>query len=232
MNGAIYVEKSKNSKLGNTDSTYTGIKSSCPNDCSYKNTICYAMTGYVGIVNARLDEEANGLNALGIARAEAAAIDGAYDSGPIPNKDLRLHTSGDSRTIAGSKLINSAIGRWKERGGKDCWSYTHSWKNVPRKVWNNVSMLASISSIKEVALVKKRGYVPAIVVQEYPVDKAYLISGSDIKWIPCPNEYADVQCSKCRLCFDSNRLFKDGFGIAFAVHGVRRNNLKHLPVIK
>jgi hypothetical protein len=146
---------------------------------------------------------------------------------------MRLHVAGDSRTLAGTRVINKAVGRWKTRGGGDCWSYTHAWQHVPREEWSNVSMLASVSNTAEVAEAKERGYAPAIVVPEHPSEKAYKLEGSDVKWIPCPAQTRGVGCSDCRLCFNADRLFEGGFGISFAVHGIRKDNLKrHLTVVK
>jgi hypothetical protein len=182
----------------------------------------------------RLNDEADKLSALDIARAEAKAIDSAYNGGSVPNnKDMRLHVAGDSRTVAGSKLINSAVGRWKKRGGGDCWSYTHAWKTVARSNWNHVSMLASVSNVSEAKEAKLQGYASAIVVDHHDSPKAFQLKGSDIKWIPCPAQTKGVGCTDCRLCFDANRLYDDGFGIAFAAHGVKKNKLKkHLNVLK
>jgi hypothetical protein len=77
------------------------------------------------------------------------------------------------------------------------------------------------------------GYACAIIVAEHPSDKAYKLPGSETKWLPCPAQTRDVQCVKCKLCFNADRLFKDGYGIAFAVHGAGKNVAKrHLQVIQ
>lgn len=237
MNGAIYVVDSKNGKLAGknkVDATYVSIKASCPKDCPLMGKGCYAQLGNVGIHVARLDQEAEGFSALQAARAEAKAIDNSYKGESIPeNRDLRIHVAGDSRTLAGTRLINNAVGRWKKRGGRDCWSYTHAWNYVPRKEWSNVSMLASVSDVTEATMAREQGYAPAIVVPEHPSERAYKIGDSDIKWIPCPAQTRDVGCSDCRLCFNADRLKEGNFGIAFAAHGVKKNNVKrHLTVVK
>ena len=237
MNGALYVSDSGNTKLMGSkkvDATYVSIKASCPKTCPLMGEGCYAQLSYVGMTSHRLDEEAQGLSALDAARAEAQVIDSAYKGRTIPpNRDMRLHVAGDSRTRAAAKLVNSAVGRWKKRGCGDCWSYTHAWKNVPREDWANVSILASVSTAQEAALAKKQGYAPAIVVDQHASDKAYQLDGSDIKWIPCPAQTKGVGCSDCRLCFNANRLVENNFGIAFAAHGVKRESVKrHLVVMK
>ncbi len=237
MNGAIYVSDSGNKKIMGSkkvDATYVSIKASCPKSCPLMGEGCYAQLGPVGIHTARLDIEAQGFTPLQAARAEAKAIDDSYKGGAVPTgRDMRLHVAGDSRTLAGTRLINNAVARWKQRGGGDCWSYTHAWKHVPREEWSNVSMLASVSNVTEAKEANEKGYAPSIVVGEHSSDKAYKLEGSDVKWIPCPAQTREVGCSDCRLCFNADRLHRDGFGIAFAVHGIKKNSLKrHLNVIK
>lgn len=90
-----------------------------------------------------------------------------------------------------------------------------------------------MTSTSEVAEARKQGYAPAIVVPEFSGDRAFKMDGSDTKWIPCPAQTRGVGCSDCRLCFDADRLFNGDFGIAFAAHGPKKNNLKrHLKVVK
>lgn len=238
MQGAVYVVDSGNRKIIGTkkcDATYSSIKSSCPPSCKLMGEGCYAQLGYVGITSHRLDDQAKGFSPLDVAREEAKAIDQSYNGGPVPQgRDLRLHVAGDSRTLAGTRVLDKAVGRWRKRGGGSCWSYTHAWKHVPRQEWSNASVLASVDNITEVAAARKQGYAPAIVVPEHPSDKAFQLEGSDTKWIPCPAQTRHVGCTDCRLCFNANRLYEGNFGIAFAVHGVMKNQMKkrHLTVIK
>lgn len=237
MNGAIYVSDSGNTKIMGSkkvDATYVSIKASCPKDCPLMGEGCYAQLSYVGMTTHRLDEEAAGFSPLQAARAEAKAIDESYKGGKVPTgRDLRLHVAGDSRTLAGTRIINKSVKRWKERGGGDVWSYTHAWKHVPREEWDQVSILASVTTVDEVPAARQQGYAPAIVVPEHPSEKAYQLEGSDTKWIPCPAQTRGVGCSDCRLCFNANRLHDGNFGIAFAVHGVKKDSLKrHLTVVK
>ena len=236
MHGVIYVADSGNRKIMGTqkvDATYVSIKSSCPKSCPLMGEGCYAELGYVGITSHRLDDEAKGYSTLQIAREEANAIDNAYQGGQVPEgRNMRLHVSGDSRTVAGTRIIDKAISRWQMRGGNKCWSYTHAWKNVARKEWKHVSMLASVSDVKEAVAAREQGYAPAIVVPEHPSDKAFKMEGSDTKWIPCPAQTRGVGCTDCKLCFNADRLFESNSGIAFAVHGVMKNKMKrHLTVI-
>lgn len=230
MYGAIYVSDSGNTKMQGSekiDATYASINKTCPDSCSLKDKGCYAQMSFTGIVVRRLNKRARGRNVVRVARDEASAIDNAYKGGRIPaNRDLRLHVAGDSRTITGSRILNAAVGRWKDRGGRSCWSYTHAWKHVPRSEWSNVSMLASITTTAEVGEARRQGYAPSIVVGEHPTDKAYMLPGSDTTWIPCPSQTRGVGCSDCRLCFKADWLFETNRGISFSAHGVYKGVIK------
>lgn len=237
MKGAIYVSDSGNTKIMGShkvDATYASIKATCPSTCSLKNGGCYAQTSFVGMINARMDRRARQYSPLAVARAEARAIDDSYRGGPVPEgRCLRIHVAGDSCLKKGTQLINNAVGRWKKRGGGDAWSYTHAWHNIPRAIWSNVSVLASVESVNQIAEARKQGYACAVVVSEHPTDKAYTLPGSNTKLIPCPSQTRGVGCSDCRLCFNANRLFDGNFAIAFSVHGVYKNILKkRLTVIQ
>lgn len=234
MNGAIYVQSSGNTKTGNVDATYASINASCPKTCPLLSNGCYAQTSFVGITTARLNKEAKQLTAIEVAKAEANLIDYSYNGGQVPNgKCLRIHVAGDSKTVTGTRLIAKAVDRWKKRGGKSVWSYTHAWKKVSRKEWGQVAILASVSNVSEAKEAKEKGYACALVVADHTTDKAFKLSGSDIKWIPCPAQTRDVSCLQCKLCFDTDRLYKNNFGIAFAAHGVCKNKIKrHLQILK
>ena len=202
MRGVIYVQDSSNTKLSGSekiDASYASILHSCPSSCSLKKNGCYATSSYVGMVNHRMQRRARGASALEIARAESQAIDQSYRGGKVPEgRVLRLHVSGDSRTIKGTRLINSAVARWKKRGRKNtAYTYTHAWANVPRHEWSNVSVLASVESTKQVAAARNQGYACAIVVAEHVSDKAYSMPD-------CEHEMDSVsttnsQCSVCRV---------------------------------
>lgn len=229
-NGAIYVSDSGNTKIMGSkkvDATYAAIKYTCPDSCELKDKGCYAQTSFVGMINQRMTRRARGGSPLDLARAEAKAIDNAYKGGPVPaGRALRIHVAGDSRTIMGTRVLNKAVGRWRQRGGGDCWSYTHAWKHVAREEWGNVSILASVGNTSEIAEARKQGYAPAIVVPEHPSEKAFQLPGSDTMFIPCPNQTRGVGCTDCRLCFKADWLYETNRGIAFAAHGVRKETIK------
>jgi hypothetical protein len=238
MNGVKYVSNSGNKKIKGSkkvDATYVSVSGSCPTTCALKDQGCYAQSYPMGLHVGRLDKEVDNMSSLQIARAEANAIDNSYDGGSVPtDRSMRLHVSGDCRTISGAKIINKAVGRWKQRGGGDVWAYTHCWDYVVKDVWSNVSMLASVDSADEVMYARQNGYAPAIVVAEHPSEKVYTLPGSDTKWIPCPAQTREnIGCADCKLCFKSKFLFETNHGIAFAAHGTKKNIVKHrLTVIQ
>lgn len=183
------------------------------------------MLGYTKIVVDNLEKQLSKLSPLEIAREEANLIKTSYKKIP-KNRKLRLHVSGDSMTVKGTRLLNNAIKYWKNNGGGTVWSYTHAWKKVKRSDWSNVSILASIDKIEDAKAAKAAGYAPAIVVDEFKSKKAFYISGSDIKWIPCPNQTSNITCIKCKLCLNADSLYSRNAGIAFAAHSANANSIK------
>lgn len=237
MNGAVYVSESGNSKINGSlkvDATYASVEGTCPKTCPFKGEGCYAQMGFVAITTHRLDKEISGLTALDIAKAEAVAIDNAYAGKKVPcGRDLRLHVSGDARTIGSAKVIASAIERWKNRGGGSVWTYTHAWKKVPRSNWGNqISVLASIEKAADADLARQQGYAPALVVPNHLDNKAYKLPNSSTKWVPCPAQTMDIGCTDCRLCFNGDGLLARNTGITFAAHGPGQNMIKKkLPLM-
>lgn len=117
MRGATYVVGTKNTKLSGSkpiDATYAAIGSTCSPTCPLqRDKLCYATLSFVGMINRRLEKQSESDSPLEVARAEAKLIDESYDGGVVPTgRALRLHVSGDSRTIAGTKVLNKAVGRW------------------------------------------------------------------------------------------------------------------------
>lgn len=222
----IFTEKSANVKLGKSvAATYAPVSGTCPTSCPLMGNGCYAQLGFVGIQNYNL-EKANkekNLNATELAREEAKAIDASFAKGVPENTILRVHVSGDSRTVKGTRAIASAVGRWLKRGGKAAWSYTHAWKTVPRTAWGKVSVLASVTTVKEAQAALKAGYAPAIVVDGFKDAKAFM--QGNVKFVPCPQQTRDVTCDDCGLCMNADKLKDARTGIAFMAHGVQKNKV-------
>jgi hypothetical protein len=226
----ILAPDSRNVKTGRIASTYVPIEQTCPAICWHKqNKTCYAMGGNVALHVRRIEAAATGLSPYAVARSEAIAIRTAVASGKIPiGRPLRLHVSGDSRTIKAALTVAAASRKW--RG--PVFTYTSAWRTVPRTAWDGVSILGSIVRASDGVKALERGYAPAITVPTFESDRAYDIGG--VKYVPCPAQTRDnVSCVDCKLCMDSDRLARAKMGIAFAIHGMRKNHGKRqLEVIK
>jgi hypothetical protein len=219
-NGALYVSRSKNAKIGDADATYLSIKATCPTSCALRDSGCYAQDGKVVMTVKRLDAEAtSGVDAN---LAECKAID---DATPDPSRPLRLHVSGDVTKAGMARALGNAVARWLKRGGPVAWTYTHSWRKIGRFTFGPISVLASIDSLDQAEAARKKGYAPAVVVDSHPADgRAWDHKG--IRYIPCPAQTRDdVTCVSCRLCFDADALYKRRAGIAFEAHGSRRYSI-------
>lgn len=220
----FFVENSGNGKLGHgVHATYAPISQTCPSTCPLKGAGCYAQSGNVGVHNARREAYNAGTDPVQLAILEAAEIDLARSlgvSGP-----LRIHVSGDSTTVQGTRALSDAARRWR---GK-VWSYTHAWRTVNRDAWGTVSCLASCETLHDAVEALSVGYAPAIVVPEFKNGakswKERSIIG-DLTVIPCPAQTLDRDCSQCRLCWDDVRLNATNSVIAFSAHGTGAKKLK------
>jgi len=205
---AIAVTISDNSKTGKVSATYAS-QSSCPTTCPFRGAGCYAERGLVGMQTRRLADGPP----LEVAHHEASAIDRL----PARRRPLRLHVVGDAPNEACARTIASAAERYTGRGGGRAWTYTHAWRDVMRRAWGQVSVLASIHDARQAWKARRRGYACALVVDTHPADgRAWKANG--VRWIPCPEQTWGVQCIDCGLCMDSTRLFDTRAGIAFAKH--------------
>lgn len=219
--------------------TSTSIQATCPDSCTFKGdgaTVqngCYAESGFTKIKSQALDDAGHGVSADAIAEAEANALDKSFRGGRIPQdgarggRDLRLHVFGDCTTAKGARHLASASERWRRRGGGSVFTFTHSWRTIPRSAWGKaISVLASVERAEDIEVARKRGYPAAIVVAAFPEgDKAFTLSGSKTSIVPCPAETKGTTCTSCRLCLDHN-LYETKTTIAFAAHGRTANIVK------
>jgi hypothetical protein len=164
-----------------------------------------------------------------VLRAEAELIKKSFRGGPVPQdgpagrgRALRLHTIGDIEGRAGAEALANAAQNWIDRGGSRPFSYTHRWGHVHRRHWGPVSVLASIEDPADLKAVAQQGYAPALVVESFSSEHAFSLRGW--KFIPCPFEAHPTAppCTSCQLCWDGDRLLASKTGIAFALHGPRR----------
>lgn len=214
---------SGNSKTGPVSITYAS-QNSCPVSCPLLNNGCYAENGHIRFIRNRLNKAEVSATPEDVARDEAAAIDSLPAILP-----LRLHGVGDCPTVEAASIVAGAAKRFRQRGGGPVWTYTHAWRDVPREVWgDDVNVLASCESTGEAHEAEEQGYVPAIIVPEHPQDgKAYMRDG--LKMIPCPEQTGrTTNCTTCRLCWDEDKLRKQGAAITFQAHGARKSLVRSM----
>lgn len=210
-------------------STFASIEKTCPSSCPFRRVDgeargCFADSGFTKRTAWRLNEAARALDSIAVIKEEAAAIDGAFRLGRIPQdgarggRDLRLHVGGDIQSPAEAQLLAGAAARWRARGGGSAWTYTHSWRSVPRAAWGGISALASCENTDDLAAARAQGYAPALVVDRFPNGaKAWRIGR--FRAVPCPAETREAKtCADCRLCLDRD-LYRLRIVIVFAVHG-------------
>ncbi len=216
------VENSDNSKIGLCSATYV-TQASCPASCPLLNAGCYAEFGYTGAITRALANAAS-KGPAALARLEARAIDRL--SGDRP---LRLHVVGDCRTPKAARIVAQAAERYRRRGGRPVWTYTHAWRTVPRAAWLNVSVLASCETPTDLAPARALGYAGALIVRRFASFRAHDVQGERI--IPCPQQTGNTNCRRCGLCFDDRRLLRAGLSIAFEAHGSGARRLP-LPTVE
>ena len=213
---ATATELTTNQKLGAGISATSAAQASCGN-CPFLHDGCYAESGPMGaFITARLNRAATtrAATALDVAYAEAAAIDRLTGNNP-----MRLHVVGDCPNNRCARIVAAAAMRYKKRHNKPVWTYTHSWREVQRKSWRGVSVLASCEHPDDLAIARARGYAPAIVLPSFDSDKAYRLPNGE-KVVPCPEQTGRANsCADCRLCFDDGRLLEMNAAIAFKPHG-------------
>ena len=208
----ITVEKSQNSKTGEVSTTYVS-QQSCPSSCPLLGSGCYAESGMVGIHTHKLNN-AGKATPLELAREEAHAIDGLSGT-----RAMRLHVVGDCSTPRAALTVSSAAMRYTAKFRQSVWSYTHAWREVPRKNWQGVSILASCESIADAATALNAGYAPAVVIASHTTPKARRDATTGINMIPCPAQTKNVQCTDCKLCWRADWLVSSRSAITFAAHG-------------
>lgn len=208
------VLHSKNSKVGGVAATYAPISKTCPASCPLRDNGCYAQEGNVVFKVRRTEEYSDGLNGDTVAVLEGDEIADMATRAPVGHP-LRIHVSGDATSDFRASQLARGSAVWQG----PVWSYTHAWRDVLRTSWGRVSVLASCETLLQVLSAAQRGYAASLVVSHHPADGKAWLSPEGVKVIPCPSQTRDVTCSKCRLCWDDQRLLSSNACIAFAVHG-------------
>jgi hypothetical protein len=209
-------------------STYTSIQKTCSNACPWKNNGCYPQSGFTKSLIHTLDEAARDFTPDEVVAEEARRICRAFHGWRIPQdggrhgqdgRDLRLHDSGDVTTAEQASLLAATADDWIRRGGGVPWTYTHAWRQIPRKSFGKISVLASVETPEDIERARSLGYASAIVVDKFPSKRAFRLPGSSATIIPCPAEKSGRTCVQCRLCLDADGLLRRNEAIAFQAHG-------------
>lgn len=215
----VVLNETKSSKVGNVAVTYAPEKT-CPNSCRFKNNGCYAQLGHCGFTMNRISRAAEKATLKAIALEEAAKIS------KLPgDKDLRLHISGDCRTPETAQILAAAAKEYKAKQGNSVWTYTHSWKLIPRKNWGDISVLASCETFDEVKYANSRGYAAALVRYK-PFSKPFKYEGFNL--IPCVEQIGGNKCNKCRLCTLDQPLLNSKSVVCFFAHGCKTNRVTEI----
>lgn len=216
---ALVVEKSSNRKVGDCAVTMAA-QVTCPPSCPWLGNGCYAESGLQGIHTHRQNMKAK--SAYHEAQQEADLINAM--SGKRP---LRLHVVGDCATDQDARTVSKACMSYTSKFDQPVWTYTHAWRNVDRRSWGNVNVLASCESTQQVHEAMERGYAASLVVSSHPADgRAYIEDG--LKIIPCPQQTRDAVCTTCRLCWDDGALRNRNAVIAFEAHGTGANKVRQV----
>jgi len=189
---------------------------SCPNTCPFYNNGCYAEYGPMyWAVTSKVNSTGASSTTTELAKDEAALID------ELPaDRPLRLHVVGDCSTRTAAKIVSAASDRYRRRtnGKHGVWTYTHAWRNVPRKSWAGVSVLASCENTDQAKEAMESGYPAAVVVGEFQKTTAYEENG--VKLVPCPQQTGKSEsCLSCGLCTRGTAMLDRKVAIAFIPHG-------------
>lgn len=218
------VTRSQNLKLSHNRSvtaTYVS-QATCPDNCPFRESGCYAEYGHVGMVTKRLNKTVETIPSA-IARIEADMINDLDGSQPI-----RLHVVGDCKDRFSAMIVSKACDEYTAKQGMPAWGYTHA--RVPRSDWGEVSMLRSCQTLEQVKSAHKAGYAAALVVGRFKSDKRYSINhGKGIFGIPCPVQTGRCEsCMQCKLCFNDKTLLKLNTAILFKAHGVKIKSIQEM----
>lgn len=207
--GVIVVPVSQNSKTGPIAVTYAS-KHTCPGDCPLNGAGCYGESGFIPVHLARLNKGTH--DHMAIARQEALLI---YK---LPrDRPLRVHVVGDCRGPRSAGLVGRSCD-WYMREGQPVWTYTHSWRKIPRRKWGDMSVLASCEDPRDVPKAWTRGYPALLIVPKFLSRRRYTFHGLSL--IPCPAETKPgVTCSSCLLCTRGVYLLKSRRVIAVEANG-------------
>ena len=235
MIAVTVIGESGNSKLTDdpkehaVSATYLPQRS-CPPECVFRNSGCYAENGNTGFTTNRLNRDTDpSSRPVDIAKEESKKVfelATKLAKKGIKGRPIRYRVVGDSYTKAAAIETGRSADIWADLVDGKAWTYTHGWRRLRRSLFgDSISVLASVEKTSQIAKARSRGFAAAIVVPYHKSDKVYKLDGEKI--LPCPHQTRGTPCVKCKLCWDDKRLLSKGISIGFAVHGSRSKAAKH-----
>ena len=203
--------KSKNAKVGMCYTTFLPL-ATCPSTCPLRDSGCYGQDGSLRLfIMPIITRAAAGMSPEEMVFFEAREIISCALS-RREKLPIRLHTVGETVTVATTKALAEAERIYRENGGGPLWGYTHRWREIPRSAWGGISIRASIESVDDIPCVESRGYTPALVIpNEESLPKGFRICPAQLK--------PEVTCTSCKLCW------REKAKIAFLAHGRQKRKL-------
>lgn len=222
-NYTTVLSETRSSKVGDVAVTYAPLQT-CDNSCPFKDKGCYAQNGHCGFTFSRLTKNASKATLKAIALEEARKI-----TELTCVKPLRLHISGDCRTPETAKILAEAARIYTLGTNQPVWTYTHSWRLIPRENWGNISVLASCETFEDVAYANSRGYA-ACMVRYKPFEKPFYSISKDITYqmVPCKEQVKGIKCSECKMCFNDKKLLENESIICFFTHGSQKRKVEEI----
>ncbi len=218
MKAVIVVEKSSNTKTGIVSATYAPIFT-CPTDCPFRDHGCYAQSGPSALHLARINKAAAGKSIVELAEAEAIGL-----ASLTGHRALRLHVVGDCSTDDAARIVSCACDDYMARHDQAVWSYTHAWRTVSVDSWGGVSILASCETALDVYEAFNRGYTPSVT--------GNVVEAAGFRSVICPAQVRDVNCVRCRLCWNGASLRKSKKVVTFLPHGARKRAAEEAIMVR
>lgn len=218
----LFVERSRNSKIGPIPATYTEPKS-CPNSCPLKAGGCYAKGGHTRMAWDRAKSD-------GITWAKLCASIAKLATGQL----WRHNVAGDLPHKLGVILGDRLQQLVEANRGKRGFTYTHHNPRTPDNhgiiKWansNGFTVNLSANTLSEVdALVDLKIGPVVTVLPENQTTNTTTAKGRVV--VVCPATQRDeVTCSTCKLCAVADRSVVVGF----PAHGVNKKKAEAIATI-
>jgi hypothetical protein len=216
VKGAKAIEVTQAAKITDLSATYAS-QSTCDTSCKFLDNGCYAE---VGPVSWQKPDKPRSIDPIEVTKNEAEHI--RYLTGRRP---LRLHVVGDAYNTKCAEILAEASQEHIDKHGMPVFTFTHSWRHVPRKAWGNISVLASCETMEDVLQARERGYATAIVRPDPPTQAKAIKYPDGSKELPCVSETRNVPCIQCGLCMNDRQLHKERISIRFYAHGSRKTTV-------